>query len=213
MVFKNFWRFTNEEDNFIFISCVFMVITTVSCSSAPKVSRVDASTQIDLSGYWNDNDVRIVCKDLIAQCVESPRVSQEITRMGRTPNVIVGKFKNESNEHIDTSIIATVMEGEIFNTGILDFVAGGGTRDELRAERDDQQGNASEKSAAALGDETAADFMLTGSVKTVIDKAGNKTVRTYWLSAEMTNIRTNTRMWIGQNNEIKKVVVQPKNKL
>jgi hypothetical protein len=196
----------------LFVSCVLMA-AAVSCSSAPKVSRVDASTQIDLSGYWNDNDVRIVCKDLIAKCVESPRVAQEIAKMGRTPKVIVGKFKNESNEHIDTSIISTVMEGEIFNTGILDFVAGGGTRDELRAERAEQDDFGADTNGGDLLNEQGADYMLTGSVKTVIDKAGNQTVRTYWLSAEMTNIRTNTRMWIGQNNEIKKVVVQPKNKL
>jgi len=52
-----------------------------------------------------------------------------------------------------------------------------------------------------------------GTVRTIIDRAENKSVRTYFVSAELTNIETNQRMWMGQNTEIKKVVTRPKNKL
>jgi len=190
-----------------------ILLVFASCSSAPKVKRVDAGTQTDLSGYWNDTDVRIVCQSLINDCLSSPRVNQAIKAKGKTPMVIVGRFRNDSSEHIDTTIISTIMEQTIFNSGKLDFVAGGSTRDELRAERQDQQSNASEATAKTLANETGADFMLTGSVKAMVDKAGNQTVRTYFVTAEMTSIETNARMWIGQNSEIKKVIVQPKNKL
>jgi uncharacterized protein (TIGR02722 family) len=190
---------------FVFASCA---------SGAPKVQRVDASTQTDLSGYWNDTDVRLVCKTLIDDCLNSPRVDQAIkAKRGKTPTVIVGRFKNDSSEHIDTTIISTIMEQTIFNSGKLDFVAGGSTRDELRAERQDQQNNASEATAKALANETGADFMLTGSVKAMVDKAGNQTVRTYFVTAEMSSIENNQRMWIGQNSDIKKIIVQAKNKL
>jgi len=196
------------------VGAVLFLLLPSSCASGPKVSRIDASTQTDLSGYWNDTDVRIVCQSLINDCLNSPRVVQTIRAMGgKTPVVLVGSFRNESSEHIDTSIIASTMEVTIFNSGRMDFVAGGSTRNELRAERHDQQSNASEATAASLANETGADFMLFGSVKTIVDKAGNQTVRTYFVTAEMTNVETNQRMWMGQNNEIKKVIKQPKNKL
>jgi len=196
----------------VIVGAVLLVFA--SCSSAPQVQRVDAGTQTDLSGYWNDTDVRIVCKALIDACLSSPRVDQTIkAKKGKTPKVIVGRFKNDSSEHIDTTIISTIMEETIFNSGKLDFVAGGSTRDELRAERQDQQSNASEASVKALANETGADFMLTGSVKTMVDKAGNQTVRTYFVNAEMSNIENNERMWMATNSEIKKVIVQKKTKL
>jgi uncharacterized protein (TIGR02722 family) len=196
------------------VSAVLFLLLLSSCASGPKVSRIDASTQTDLSGYWNDTDVRIVCQSLIDDCLNSPRVVQTIRAMGgKTPVVLVGSFRNESSEHIDTGIIASTMEVTIFNSGRMDFVAGGSTRNELRAERQDQQSNASEATAASLANETGADFMLFGTVKTIVDKAGNQTVRTYFVTAEMTNVETNQRMWMGQNSEIKKVIVQPKNKL
>jgi len=196
------------------VGVVLLLASLSSCASSSGVKRVDASTQTDLSGYWNDTDVRIVCESLINDCLNSPRVDQAIKAMGgKTPIVLVGSFKNESSEHIDTSIISATMEVAIFNSGKMDFVAGGSTRNELRAERQDQQSNASEATAAALANETGANFMLFGTVKTIIDKAGNQTVRTYFVNAEMTNVETNSRMWMGQNNEIKKVIVQAKNKL
>jgi uncharacterized protein (TIGR02722 family) len=189
---------------------VFLLLS--SCASS-GVTRVDAGTTTDLSGYWNDTDVRIVCQALINDCLTSPRVSQAIAAMGgKTPVVLVGSFKNESMEHIDTSIISSVMEATIFNSGKMDFVAGGNTREELRAERQDQQSNASEATASSLANETGADFLLTGTVRAIVDRAGNQTTRTYFVSAEMSSIETNTRMWMGQNSEIKKIVVQARHR-
>jgi uncharacterized protein (TIGR02722 family) len=183
-----------------------------ACAST-SVSRVDANTQVDLSGYWNDTDVRIVCDSLIKACLDSPRVAQETARLGRAPVVLVGNFKNDSDEHIDTGIISRTMEIAIFNSGKADFVAGGDARSQLRAERQDQQGNASEQTAAVLGDETGADFLLIGTVKTIIDRAGNTSTRTYFVSAEMSNVSNNTRLWMDQNSEIKKVIKNAKAKL
>jgi uncharacterized protein (TIGR02722 family) len=197
------------------IAGVMVLLLFASCATTGAgVQRIDAGTQTDLSGYWNDTDVKIVCESLINDCLNSPRVTQTIAAMGgKTPIVMVGSFRNESSEHIDTSIISKTMEVTIFNSGKMDFVAGGSTRNELRAERQDQQGNASEDTAAALANETGADFMLFGTVNVIIDRSGNQTVRAYVVNAEMTNVETNARMWMGMNNEIKKVVTRAKNKL
>jgi hypothetical protein len=187
---------------FTVLSLAFLV---TSCAST-SVKRVDAETVTDLSGYWNDTDVRIVCDSLIKTCLDSPRVIQENGRLGRNPVFLVGPFRNESDEHIDTSIIADIMELTIFNSGRADFVAGGPVREALRAERQDQQSSASEATASRLLNETGADFLLTGSVKTIVDQSGNTRTRTYFVTAELTNIETNVRLWMDQNSEIKKII-------
>jgi penicillin-binding protein activator len=196
------------------IAVVLCVLLLLSSCETTKVKRVAAGTQKELSGYWNAVDVKIVCETLIKDCLSSARVNQEIKARGnKKPVVIVGRFKNASDEQIDTEIITSIMENAIFNSGKLDFVAGGDTRADLRAERQDQQGNASEATTAALGKEIGADFMMTGSVRTIVDRAGNRSVRTYFVTAELTNIETNARMWIGQDNSITKEITRPKNKL
>ena len=190
----------------------------VSCASSPasssvRVDRVAADTQIDLTGRWNNADVRKVCESLINDLLSSPRVAQFIQEYsarnrGRVPTVIVGNFSNRSSERIDTSIIARNMEIAILNSGKLDFVAGGETRQEIRGERLDQLLYASEATAAALGQETGATLLLTGSVNSIVERSGNTIVRAYFVSAELTNIETNTRIWMGSNDEIKKVIRQ-----
>jgi uncharacterized protein (TIGR02722 family) len=200
-----------------FMVCCAAALLVTACASGPTVSRVDSETDTDLTGKWNDKDVNIVCESLINSALSSPRILTFINEYadkngGKMPTVVVGSFKNESSEHIDTSIISSKMETAIINSGRLEFVAGGDTREELRTERIDQQYNASEESASGLGKEVAAVFMLNGTVKSMVEKSGTTTVRSYIVSAVLTNIETNSLLWKDENSEIKKVITQPKAK-
>jgi len=205
---------------FLFTSVFLLLIIFLfpACSSSPQVTRVDADTRIDLSGRWNDSDARMVSNSLINDCLNSPAVArfiQEFTALnsGRRPAALVGRFRNDSSEHIDTFIISRAMERAIVNSGMLDFVAGGDTREEIRNERHDQLLFASDETAASLANKTGAILLLTGSINSIVDRAGNRTVRSYFVSAELTNIETNRRLWMGENSEIKKEIVQPRRRL
>jgi uncharacterized protein (TIGR02722 family) len=196
-----------RRNRFLLIPAVLCLVFFTAC--ATSVKRVDSETLTDLSGYWNDTDLRIVCDSLIKACLDFPRVVQESGRLGRNPVFLVGPFRNESDEHIDTNIIAETMEAAIFNSGKADFAAGGATRDALRRERLDQQSNASEETARKLANETGADFLLTGSVRTIVDQSGGTRTRTYYVVAELTNIENGVRLWMAQNREIKKIIKTP----
>lgn len=196
---------------------ILVLLFFTACSSNPTVKRVDADTQIDLSGRWNDTDVRIVCETLISKALSSDRIDKYINdyslkNKGAYPTVIVGAIRNTSDEHIDTGLIANLMRTAIIKSGKLDFVEGGEAREGIRTERQDQQVNASEASAAALGNETGADFMLTGVVNSVVDRAGNTSTRSYFVRATITDVETNRILWEDEDNSIKKVIQQPKTK-
>jgi penicillin-binding protein activator len=181
----------------------------ISCASTPSgssVQRIDAGTQTDLSGYWNDTDVRTVSDSLVTECVNAPAISGFAAAKKRPPVVIVGSFRNQSDEHIDTSIIAKKFEASLINSGRVDFVASSAERSEIRGERDDQQQNASDKTAKSVGNETGADFMLIGAVKTIIDSAGGVSTRTYYVTAELVDIETNRKLWVGEDSSIKKLI-------
>ena len=187
----------------------FVALGFASCYTYGGVTRVDSSVQTDLSGYWNDTDVRIVCESLIADCLASPRLRAFAQERGRPPVFVVGRFANESSEHIDTGVIAKRMEAAILNSGRAEFVASAYERDDIRLERGEQQGWASEESAKSIANETGADFMLTGSIRTIVERAGTTTARSYYVYAELTDIETNRKIWIGENSEIKKIVESP----
>lgn len=170
------------------------------------VERVDFDSQQDLSGYWNDTDARIVSNDLAEQLTDSSWYNRFIQENDRKPVIIIGSIRNNTDEHINTSIISKKLEISLINTGKVLSVANSSERKEIRDERDDQQINASIDSAKNIGNETAADFMLRGDIKTIVDSDGLKSVRTYFVTAELVDIETNTKIWLGENSTIKKVI-------
>lgn len=184
---------------------ILCLLSTISCAST-KVKRVDADTVTDLSGYWNDTDVRIVCEDLISKCLSSGWYSSFKEDNNRKPVVIVGRIRNNSDEHIDTSIVAKKIEVALINSGKISAVASSTERSQVREERDDQQINSSMETAKNIGNETGADFMLQGDVRTIIDSNGKKSTRTYYINVELIHIETNEKVWVDENSEIKKQI-------
>jgi len=195
------------KNKIVFFLSIASVFVLASCATT-NVGRVSSDTVTDLTGFWNDTDVKIVCNDLIEKCLSSPKVKGFEEKNNRLPVVIVGTFKNDSTEHIDTSIITEKIADAIINSGIADFVADKREREELREEKiaQNKEGFTSEESAKAIDNETGADFMLKGSVKTMVEKAGNKTVRRYYVSAQLIDLETNKVLWKGLNEEIKKII-------
>ena len=177
----------------------------VSCAST-TVKRYSAVESVkDLSGYWNDNDVNQVCTTLIDSCIKSKRVAEFEKKNGRAPVVIIGTIKNKSIERIDTSILSKRFQNVIINDGTLEFVADANQREELRAEKYDQAENAYE-TAKSIGNELAADFMLQGSVTTIVDTVDREQVRTYQVDMQLIDLETNKIIWSDQNNDIKKYI-------
>ncbi len=191
------------------VSLLCLVALLAGCATT-KVERIDAQTQTDLSGYWNDTDVRIVAESLVQECVAAPAIANYIRDNQELPVVIVGTFSNQSDEHLDTSILAQKFEAALINSGRVEFVASADQREELRQERLEQQEWASEETASRLANETGADFMLVGSVKTIVDAIDNEATRTYYVTAELIAIETNRKLWVGENSEIKKYITNPK---
>ena len=188
------------------IAAVSAALIFSSCASN-NVSRVSSETVTDLSGYWNDTDVRLVAGEIIDGCLASPRIAQYPSQHGgKLPVVIVGSYRNKSDEHIDSDILTKKLEAALVNSGKVEFVASSAERNELRAERIDQQTNASESTAKSLGNETGADFMLQGSVKTIVDSDGKTMARSYFVTTEMIDIETNKKIWMDDNSSIKKVI-------
>lgn len=188
---------------------IALVLLALGCTSAVQVTRLSEADELDLSGNWNDTDIRIVTEALVGSSLKSNWINQFRVRNGRNPVVIVGTILNRSSEHLDTSIIAKRFEMALVNTGKVDMVADLGMREELRDEREEQQYHASEETAAALGREVGADFLLQGAVRTVVDQVSGKAVRTYYVSAELIDIETSRKVWVGEET-VRKLIRQSK---
>lgn len=195
------------------LSLLFVVaaLFLMGCSSGKEVARLDPSSTTDLSGRWNDTDARLVAEEMIKDCMEKPWSTDFVATASKKPVVTVGRIRNNSSEHIDTETFTKDFERELINSGKIQFVASPDQRGDVRSERQDQIDWASVETRKRLREEIGADFILLGSVKSITDQEGGKSVVFYQTDLELINIETNLKVWIG-TKKIKKGISQGKTK-
>ena len=197
------------------IACFFCLscsLTAFSCMSTEKSQTVDRIS-VDLSGYWNDIDVRLVADHLVSDCAANPSVAAFTQKNGRLPVVIVGRIRNQSDEHIDTKILSKQIETALLNSEKLEFVADADERLTIRAERLSQQDFANPETAKALRNELGADYMMVGSIKTIIDSSDTVSIRSYYVHAELIDIESTRIIWAGEDSSIKKQITRSRYRL
>lgn len=184
------------------------VVSLAFAGCATEVIRKEPQEIVDLSGRWNDTDARMVAEEMVKSCLETAWLSKFNKEKGRDPVVIVGTVTNRSHEHVDAMVFVQDLEQVLVNSGKVKFVASSPERNEIRAERADQQMNSAMETRAALVRETGADFMLQGSINSVKDQVKGEYAILFQVNLEMVNMTTNEKVWIGQK-KIKKLVKRP----
>lgn len=188
---------------------VLLLVAPFVFACSPKVKRVETNLVKDVSGGWNDTDAQMVAQEMITDCLNSGWYSKFVTKQGKEPVVIVGTVANNTTEHINTGVFVEEMQRALINSAKVDFVASAAERGEVRTERLDQDEFASEETRKAFGKEVGADFMLSGVLNSVVDKANSKALVFYQANLKMINLETNQIVWNGQK-QIKKYVKRSK---
>ena len=175
------------------------------CGHETKVTRVDTGIVTDLSGRWNDTDSQMVAEAMVKEALANPWLGNFTKGKNREPVVIVGTVLNKSHEHINVQTFVSDLERELTNSQKVTFVAGKGEREEVRDERREQAVHAREDTQKAPGKEVGADYMLRGSIATILDEQDGAKAVFYQVDLEMVDMENNVKAWFGQK-EIKKVI-------
>jgi hypothetical protein len=182
-----------------------LVLVAPSCARR-SVTRVAPDKVIDLSGRWNETDARLCAESLVSQALGGDWLGNFSNTNKRKPVIVVGLVRNNSHEHIDTEIFVKDVEKAFLKSTMIRLVQAGEKRNELRGERADQQDFSSAESMKKFGRELGADFIMQGSVKSIVDSYG-KEKTTYWqVDLELSHLETNEIVWIGDYKGKKYIV-------
>ena len=182
---------------------VAIALAFAGCST--QVTRMDTSEVKDLSGAWNDTDSQQVSEEMIRDVLSRAWLEDFTRKQKGQPAVIVGEVVNLSHEHINVNTFVADMERSLINSSKVQFVASATERKEVRSERKDQDLHASEPTRKPMGQELGADFMLKGTINTIIDASGKTQVRYYQVDLTLISLADNRKVWVGQK-KIKKLV-------
>jgi penicillin-binding protein activator len=197
----------------LFVSIAMMIsFALMGCGPQKKVARVDTNTQTDLSGKWNDTDARLTSEALIKDCFERPWLSKFTKDKGRPPKVRVRNLTNKSDEHIAMDVFVKNIERAMVNSGTVEVVSKADDT-EMGSMHDEQKygasGNVSDESAPSIGNEEGADFVLVGTLQTIVDQADGQKVVLYKTTMQLIDSSSAKKVWMG-DHEIKKVLEQAK---
>ena len=188
----------------IFIgTLVVLTIALINGCANRKITRVDPNETIDLSGRWNDSDSRLVSEEMIGDLLTSAWIPRYLKANDKRPVVVVGLVENKSHEHINSETFIKDVEKAIIRDGNIRLVVAGEKRNELRKERAEQQDYASPETTKKWGKELGADFILQGTINSIVDSYKKQKVVTYQIDLQLTNIETNEVVWMG-DKKIKK---------
>lgn len=182
-----------------------MALSLAGCAAKTRVERIAVDEVRDLSGVWNDTDSRLVSEEMVRDMLGRPWLDRYVRSNGSPPVVIVGQIRNLSHEHINVGTFIKDIERELINSGRVEFVAASGVREGIREERADQDVHAREDTRNLMGQEIGADYMMVGTLNTIVDAEGREQVKYYQANLELISMADNRKVWIGQK-EIKKYV-------
>jgi penicillin-binding protein activator len=187
-----------------------LMLTLTACSTT--VTQVPMEASAGLSGHWDDTDSRLTADALIKDALAHPW-SQRFTQVaGRKPVVVVGTVLNRTHEHFDTQTFVKDLERALAQSRQVQLVADAGQRQEVRQERLDQAQHTRADTAKPTGQESGADFMLQGTINSLVDELDSTRAVFYQVDLELLDIASNVKVWQGQK-KVKKLVERSKTTL
>ncbi len=200
----------NHRIKMLVTTSLLLPVFLLSGCASTKVSRVDANTEVALTDRWNDEDSRLVAEEMVADMLSYPWLKRfKKEHPGKEPTITIQRIKNKSHEHISTSTFVNDIKRAVMRSGVAEFIVSGEERERLRAELKQQDTYASENSRMEMGEETGANFALSGSIDSIVDQLGGKRVTFYQVDIKLINLQTTREVWNGQK-KIKKVMERSK---
>jgi hypothetical protein len=182
-----------------------LVLLLLLTGCVSRVERVSSDEQIDLSGSWNDTDSRLVAEAMSADILSAGWIFEYGDRRSDRPAIVVGQIQNRTHEHISTATFISDIEQALIDSERVRVLQGGAFREQLRRERSEQQEHASADTAARLGREIGADYVLQGVVSSIVDSSRRERLIYYQVDLQLSNVETTEKVWLG-TEEIKKLV-------
>jgi len=186
------------------LAAVAALAALSACGTAVK--RIEPGEVRDLSGTWNDTDSRLVSEEMARELrgwVEGYRLANR-----RAPTLVVGEVRNLAEEKIGVASFIGDIERALADARGVTFVASREERAGVRAERKDQDFHAAGATRKPMGHELGADYMLTGTIGSIVERNHWSEVRYYQVDLALIDLADNAKVWLGQK-KIKKSVRRP----
>lgn len=169
---------------------------------ANKVAYGDAQSVETVNTDFGSTDLQQIAAKMTDDMLAFPPVVQVTAQ--RRPVIFVDKIKNKTTEHIDTESITDTIQTKVINSGKFRFVDMTAVK-QVQEQLDFQQesGMVNPQTAARLGQQIGAEYMLYGNMASIVKQSGNTRDVYYKFTLKLMHLQSGIVEWQGEK-EIRK---------
>jgi len=165
-----------------------------------NVSEVNVEQGDHMRAQFDFRDLRQISSEVVDQMLSSGFLNKG----GDTPTFAIKGLENRTSDYLDTKAITDTMRTKLIQSGKVQFV-NVERRADLASEQGYQAANATPGTGAEIGQQAAAQFMLTGSIVEMKQSSPrqvrvSKTKQRYYqLTMEVTDLKSGLIAWTTQS--------------
>lgn len=168
----------------------------IGCATGGGVYR-DANEEQILGSRWNNTDANKTAEHMVKELLEGGWLTDYTARSGKRPKVIITELENKTSEHIDTEWLTNAVRSQLINSRKVRFL-NNKERDTILAELKHQNSKfVDAASAKKIGKQLGADYILSGTLSSIVSQDGDYKTVTYQTDLNLTNIQTSEIEWNG----------------
>ncbi len=181
-----------------------LVLVAWLAGCAGKVEYGEAGAVETVTVDFGSTDLQMIAEKMVRSLLASP-----VLQGGRQPVLQVSRFRNKTDEHIDTKAITDKIRTALVQSGRVRFTAAE-VRDEIVDELEYQQksGYVDEETRKRIGGMTGADYLLTGEMTSIRKRSGRKTDLYFLVTLNLVDLQTALIAW-SEQKEIRKQATRP----
>jgi uncharacterized protein (TIGR02722 family) len=185
----------------ICITLAVVLAFAVSCAGPRAFTKgryEDPNAVALLDDRFSENDMQLIAKKMIQSMAGS-----NISGRNGTPVVMIGKMRNRTSEHIDMTMLSNKVRTQLIQNGRFRFADVVNRRDIAEEYEYQQSGYVDPDQASGPGNQTGAEYLLTGTLTANVQQVGKDKLIYYKATFQLTNLLTSEIAWTDEK-EIRK---------
>lgn len=178
---------------------ISLLLVLAACTAPRAYTRgtyEDPNVIEMLSDKFNENDLQLIAKKM-ADSMGAAAGTFTAVPAGK-PLVVIRTFKNSTSEHIDMKSLQDKIFVALAKTGKFSFQDVAARKDVAEEYEYQGSGYVDPNAAKGPGQQSAADFVLTGEVASIVQEVGAEKSVYYKMTSKLTNLKTGVIEWTDE---------------
>lgn len=183
-----------------------VVLFTNGCAAfRTDVADVNVDQMGHMDADYDATDMRKITQSVVNQMLASPWLNNAST----IPVLMDAGVENRTSNYVDTKNLTDRMRTSLIQSGRVQFI-NASRRDQLLKEQGYQAANADPATAAAIGRQIGAGYMLSGSLTEMKSETGRQVrvsrteMQYYKLTIEVTDLTSGVIVWTTEEEFARK---------